>query len=142
MLRKTKPSVTIFIDTLLRSEMKGVCWNLKKWLNILNRIFSLLIKSCTVYLNSIFLVEMEFVYKRFQKWDLLHLPLRNFKIDLISLSVKSDQQNVIYIKYLSLNFNNMPSFISLLLKFSKKIKKCLVKPSVTKKGLLKYAYIY
>ena len=35
----------------------------------------------------------------------------------------------------------MPSFISLLLKFSKKNENCLVKPSVTKKGLLKYAYI-
>ena len=63
-------------------------------------------------------------------------------VDLILLSLKTDQQNVVCINYLSLNFNNKPSFISLLLKLSKKLKKCLVKPSVTKKGLLKYAYIH
>ena len=49
---------------------------------------------------------------------LVNLPLQNFMVNLISLSVKSDQQDVICIKYLSLNFNNMPSFISLLLKYS------------------------
>ena len=40
-------------------------------------------KSCTVYLSSIILVEIEFFYKRFEKRNLLHLPLPNFQFDLV-----------------------------------------------------------
>ena len=47
-----------------------MCKNFKKWLKYLKQDLQFAKKSCTFYLSSIILVEMEFVYKtRFKKWS-------------------------------------------------------------------------
>ena len=61
----------------------------KQMIEYLKKDFKLARKPCRNFLSSIFLIEMTVVYKCFEKKNLLHLPLRNFSMDLVALLMKN-----------------------------------------------------